>query len=145
MMRVLLLSLVMSLSAGSALAAGNSNPWMRVCRIDGGLFYNLTGSEDYVMCFFDNAGVGAEAFFKFKTKGGDTLALKAYRNQNVTADADQVCAASGAQSVEGSDDQGQTFELCKFRDGSLIDAATLSSGPGAPGNEKLDAALQSTY
>lgn len=143
MMRVLLLSFVMTLS-GAAFAA-NSNPWMRVCRIDQGLFLDLQGDQEYVMCFFDNAGVGAEDFFKFKTKVGLTQALQAYKNRSSSVDADQICEQTGAKAVQGSDSQGQVFDVCQFKDGSLIEAVTLWQGPGAPENEKLDQALSATY
>ncbi len=140
MMRVLLLTLVIGLSAGAANAA-NNNPSMRACRIDQGIFWILNGAQnqEYVMCFFDNAAVGAEEFFEFKSNQGVSLALQAYRNGASS------CENAGATLVAGSSYHGQTVGICQFRDGSMIDAHTLSVGPGSAETAKLDLALSSTY
>lgn len=144
MMRVLFSSLMLSFFAITTQAAG-SNPWLRTCRIDQGIFWVLQGQEEYSMCFFDQAAVGAEAFFTFKTGSGDSLAIQAYRGQNQSSSTDQVCENAGAELVQGTDTQGQSFNLCKFTDGSLIEVGTLALGPGSAQTQKLDRALSATY
>ncbi|WP_415061208.1 hypothetical protein [Bdellovibrio sp.] len=145
MMRVLLLSIAMIfLGASSGIAA--SNPWMRTCRIDLGQFWVLkAGSEELAMCFFGDAGVGAEAFFLFKTNSGVTEAIEAYKSRNSSSARGGVCGAFGAELVEGKDTNGQTFNVCRFTDQSLIEETTLWLGPGSAGHGGLDRALSSTY
>ncbi|MDG0816566.1 DUF333 domain-containing protein [Bdellovibrio svalbardensis] len=146
MMRVLLLTLVIGLSSGTAMAL-NNNPWMRTCRIDQGIFWILKGAQqqEYVMCFFDNATIGAEEFFKFKSNYGESLAIQAYKYRGFSSGAANICENAGAKHVQGSGYNGKTFDICKFNDGSMIDATSLWAGPGSPETAKLDSALSSTY
>ncbi|WII71080.1 hypothetical protein QJS83_11465 [Bdellovibrio sp. 22V] len=145
MMKVFLLSISMIIS-GSPLALANKNPWMRACRIDQGQFWVLkAASEELAMCFFEDAGVGAETFFLFKTKAGMQDSLKAYKDRNMSSPRGGVCGSFGAELIQGKDTEGQTFNICRFEDQSLIEETTLWLGPGAGGSESLDRALSSTY
>lgn len=136
MMRILLLTLVIGLSSATAMA---SNPMIRACTIAEGTFWVLEGGQEYPMCFFDNAGLGALEFFKFKSNQGVSLAIQAYKAGSSS------CQSAGAVQVQGSDSNGQTFQLCQFSDGSLVVASTLATGPGSAATAKLDQALSSTY
>lgn len=145
MMRVLFLSFIM-ISMGAASFAANNNPWMRTCRIDQGQFWVLkSGSEELSMCFFGDSGVGAESFFLFKTNEGPTQAIQAYKNRNSSSARGGVCGAFDAELVQGKDTQGQTFNICRFEDNSLIEETTLWLGPGSGASESLDRALSKTY
>lgn len=149
MMRVLLLTLVLGLSfaANFAKANPNSNPWMRTCRIDQGIFYGLTTAESqdgYLwMCFFDDSPIGAEEFFLFKTNQGESLAIEAYRNHSLQSGYN--CESIGAETVSANNDSGKVYNICRFADASLMDSKVLQAGPGAPQNAKLDRALSATY
>jgi hypothetical protein len=146
MMRVLLLSIMMMGSGTSAWAA-NNNPWMRACRIDQGQFWvlNVGNHNDLALCFFGNSGVGAEALFLFKTNAGVPLAIQAYKNRNSSPTGGGVCGSFGADLVQGKDSEGQTFNICRFSDQSLIEETTLWMGPGSVDSADLDKALSSTY
>lgn len=144
-MRVLLISLVMIFS-GTYSWASNNNPWMRTCRIDQGQFWVLkAGSSDLALCFFGNSGVGAEAFFLFKTNTSPVEALQVYKNRKSSSPRGGVCGSFGADLVEARDTEGQTFNICRFSDQSLIEETTLWMGPGSAENADLDKALFSTY
>ena len=95
MMRLLLLSVFVTLSAGVAQAA--SNPWQRACRIESGVFWVLEGDNEYSMCFLGNSAIGAEDLFKFKTSEGETESIQAYRAKNYSSNLDSVCDDSGAE------------------------------------------------
>lgn len=130
----------------SAPVFANSNPWMRACRIEAGQFWVLkAGNQDYVMCFFGDFAIGAEALFKFKTKAGMPEAVIAYKNRNASSARGGICGSYDAESVQGKDSQGQVFNLCQFSDDSLIEETTLWMGPGSPSSQGLDKALSSTY
>ncbi|UXR63496.1 hypothetical protein EZJ49_10460 [Bdellovibrio bacteriovorus] len=146
MVRVLLLAGIMLIFAGTATWAVASNPWIRTCRIEEGQFWVLkAGSEEYSMCFFGNAAVGAEALFMFKAKTGSTEAVQAYKNRNASSARGGVCGSFDAEVVQAKDSEGQTFNLCKFSDNSLMEETTLWMGPGSDDNQGLDKALSKTY
>lgn len=144
-MRVLLLALSM-MFASSAFAA-NNNPWMRACRIEAGQFWVLKteSNSELVMCFFNNAAIGAEALFLFKSNQGVSKSIQAYKNRKSSGARGGVCGSFGATLVQGSDAEGQEFNICRFSDGSVIEETTLWLGPGAGGHGALDRALSSTY
>ncbi|HWU43605.1 MAG TPA: hypothetical protein VN132_09215 [Bdellovibrio sp.] len=152
MMRTLLLALTLSfLSLGflatEVRAAGNSNPLIRFCHGAGGDFWapeNETGDNDYPLCLFGQAAIGADALLKFKTKNESSQSIDAYKSGAYSrSSVDEVCADAGSDSVQGTDSNGQTFTICNFRDGSLIEANTLIDGPGSSETRKLDQALSS--
>lgn len=145
-MRVLLLSVMMMSSSVSVWAAAG-NPWLRVCRIDQGQFWvlNMGSRDDLAMCFFGNAAVGAESFFLFKTNSGMPQAIQSYKNRNSSSSRGGVCGSFGADLVTGKGSEGQTFNICRFPDQSLIEETTLWIGPGSIDSADLDKALSSTY
>ncbi len=145
MVRVLLLALSM-MFASSAFAA-NNNPLMRACRIEAGQFWILKteANAELVMCYFNNAGIGAFSLFQFKSNQGVSKAIQAYKTRKSSAARGGVCGSFGATLVQGSDTEGQTFNVCRFSDESLIEETTLWLGPGAGGHGALDRALSSTY
>lgn len=148
MMRVLLLSIgVVLATALTASFAQAENPWIRTCRVDQGQFWVLkAGTDDYSMCFFGDAGIGAESFFLFKTKSTtNSEALRTYKNRKTSSPRGGVCGAFDADLIEAKDSEGQTFNICRFSDLSLIEETTLWLGPGSVGNENLDRALSKTY
>ena len=145
MVRILLLA-GMIIFAGVSSFAANNNPWMRACRIEAGQFWVLkAGSEEYSMCFFGESAVGAEALFQFKSKSATPEAVVAYKNRNASSARGGICGSFDAEVLQGKDTDGQTFNVCKFSDGSLIEETTLWLGPGAGTTLGLDKALSSTY
>lgn len=145
MMRVLLLTVLIAFSSSTAWSA--ESPARRVCRTEGGQFWILNvGPKEMVMCFFGQAAVGAHALYTFKTRSGHELeAIAAYRQHEPSALRGGVCGAYDAEAVTGKDTAGQTFTICKFSDGSLIEGTTLWLGPEAPENDGLNKALSSFY
>jgi len=143
-MRILFPAVLLFFAASVSGAA--NNPWMRVCRIDEGQFQALkAGGEEVSVCFFGEAGIGAEAFFLFKTNSGSTEAVQAYKNRNSSSPRGGVCGAFDAEPVQAKDSQGQVYNLCRFSDQSLIEETTLWLGPGSAVSEGLDRALSKTY
>lgn len=143
-MRILLLAGMMIFTTANALAAPNRNPWMRTCRIEAGQFWVLkAGSQEYTMCFFGEAAIGAEALFLFKTNAGIVDAVSAYKSRNASSARGGVCGSYDAEVVQGRDSEGHTFNLCRFADKSLIEETTLWMGPGS--SPALDRALSSPY
>lgn len=139
-MKVFLWTFVCILAA--SISWGNSNPLMRTCRLEQGHFWVLqAGYHDIPLCFFDKAAIGAEALLIFKTNQGSTEALKAYNNRNSSAPRGGVCGSFDADVVEGTDTEGQTFNVCRFSDDSYIEETTLWLGPGNSSNAALDKAL----
>ncbi|MEN0059385.1 MAG: hypothetical protein AAGB31_11170 [Bdellovibrio sp.] len=147
MMRSLLFFFIIGLILPfSPQASAVSNPWLRTCRVDAGQFWVLKSSVgELSLCFFGDYAVGAEAFFLFKTRAGVADAIQAYKNRNSSSSRGGVCGSFGAEVVEGKDTAGQTFNVCRFSDQSLIEETTLWLGAGAAGSERLDEALSKTY
>lgn len=141
MMRVLL-SLIVLLVSGSSFAV-NTNPLMRTCVRLGGQFWapqKEDKSDDLPLCFFGAAGIGASALLSFKTGQGPYQSIRVYKTASGRA-----CEQAGAVTVRGQDTNGQIFEVCEFRDGSLVEKNTLLRGRGASANAGLDQVLGSTF
>lgn len=130
-----------------ATAAAIENPWIRTCRVANGQFWVVTqGAIELPLCFFDSAGMGAEALFLFKTGTGSTAAVQSYQNRNFSSlSSDHICDSFNAELVQAQDSEGQKFRLCRFSDNSLIEETTLWLGPGAKANASLDQALETVY
>lgn len=145
-MKGLLLSCLISFFGTSVLAA-NNNPWMRVCRIEQGQFQLIQiGSVEHALCVFGSRAVGAETLFKFKTNMSQPQAILAYKNRQLSYVRGGVCGAFGADVIEGVDSiTGNTLNICRFSDDSLIEEATLWLGPGTEDSQALDKALSQTY
>lgn len=140
MMRFLL---AMTIVVGASLPAlAGQGAWQRVCRIAGGFQWVLNIHEPHKelpLCVFGEAAVGSEAFFEHTVGGPERMALIAYKRGL------SDCSFAGGYLVEGIDSNMQSFTICKFADGSLIEEGTLLRGPGHPFNTSLDAALSSKY
>lgn len=132
---------------GSSVYAANNNPWMRVCRIEQGQFQLVqVESTEYALCFFGSRAVGAETLFSFKANISEPQAVAAYKQRQLSYARGGVCGAFGADLLEGVDPTtGQSLNICRFSDNSLIEEATLWLGPGTTGSQALDRALSSTY
>lgn len=143
LMRNLLLTINILLVSGSAIAT--NNPLIRACRLENGQFWVLhSGDKDLALCFFDEAAVGAEALFKFKTSES-TQAIDAYRNRKSSFTKGGVCGAFDAEVITAKDSEDHQYNVCVFADQSMIEETSLWFGPGAGGNEGLDKALKKTY
>lgn len=145
-MRVLLvLTFVMALFSGVPAAQATNNPLIRTCQIHGGTFWVLRdGDQDLALCFFGEAGIGAEALLKFKISESSE-AMEAYKKHSSSFSKGGVCGAFGADVLIGKDTEGHSYNVCRFEDQSLIEETTLWFGPGAPKNEGLDKTLKRTY
>ncbi|XGC79379.1 hypothetical protein ACES2L_08560 [Bdellovibrio bacteriovorus] len=142
-MRNLLLTITILLASGSVLAA--NNPLIRACRLESGQFWILhTTDKDLAMCFFDEAAIGAEALFKFKTSE-PTQALEAYKSRKSSFTKGGVCGAFNAEVITAKDSEDHHYNVCVFEDQSMIEETSLWFGPGAGGNEGLDKALKKPY
>ena len=132
--------LLSSLMAGSSFAA-NNNPLMRTCRLEQGLFWIVySEGQELPLCFFGSAAIGAEALFGFKTGTGNYLSVRVYKENSGA-----TCEQLGATTVSGQDSKKVSYEVCQFRDGSLIEKQTLLRGRGAAANSGLDQSLSSVY
>lgn len=145
-MKGLLLTCLISF-LGSSVYAANNNPWMRVCRIEQGQFQLIqVESSQYALCFLGNRALGAEALFSFKANISEPLAVTAYKQRQISYARGGVCGAFGADLLEGMDPTtGNSLNICRFSDNSLIEEATLWLGPGTAGSDALDKALANTY
>ncbi|UOF01969.1 hypothetical protein [Bdellovibrio reynosensis] len=142
-MRNLLLTFIILLGPFVVVAA--NNPLIRACRIENGQFWLLhAGDKDLALCFFDEAAVGADALFKFKTSE-PTQAIDAYKNRKSSFTKGGVCGAYDAEVFTAKDSEGHQYNVCVFEDQSMIEETSLWFGPGAAGNEGLDKALKKTY
>ncbi len=132
---------------GSSVLAANNNPWMRVCRIELGQFQLVQAdSTQYALCFFGNRALGAEALFMFKSNISEPQAVTAYKQRQVSYAKGGVCGAFGADLLEGVNPAtGNSLNICRFPDNSLIEEATLWLGPGTTDSEAFDKALANTY
>ena len=86
--------------------------------------------------------MGAAEFAEYKWGHGLGQSLTAYLNQNDHLEAQGVCDQVGAEEKDATDTQGATWQLCKFADGSVVEAGTLAAGVDDPNNEALTQALQ---
>lgn len=132
---------ILVITATSASFAEAGEPaWKRTCRISGGLFWALAPSspEGAVLCRFDEAAIAAESLFLWETEGRATLALQAY----LSSPEGRGCEQSGGEPRQNWDEEGRSFGLCAFPDGSYIELGTLEMGPEAARNEGLTRALR---
>ncbi|MFS4459978.1 hypothetical protein [Bdellovibrio sp. HCB2-146] len=116
---------------------------MRTCVRLGGQFWapqKEDKTDDLPLCFFGAAGIGAHALLSFRTGQGPYQAIRVYKTTS-----GKTCEHAGAVTVRGQDTNGQTFEVCEFRDGSLIERNTLLRGLGSGANAGLDQVLGSTF
>jgi hypothetical protein len=139
-MKLLLLSVMVIFTSLSARADKDS--WKQSCQKSHGIFSNLKQeSEDFPVCFFGEAVVGAEAWANFKDTGNRVDSLKAYKNRRTASIRGGVCGAFDAELVTAKDGQGNSYNFCKFGDQSVMDETTLWLGPGASISDSLDKAL----
>ncbi|GIL17233.1 MAG: hypothetical protein BroJett040_09840 [Oligoflexia bacterium] len=114
-----------------------SNPLIRICRINSGLFTEISveqpASDKLPFCQFGQALVGSLSILEFQTEGRTSEALRAYKN---SAD----CEISGGSTLQGSADL-LPVTFCQFSDGSVIEAETLRGGPQSPHNQMLNQVL----
>ncbi len=142
MMRILLTPLLLFASSLltlplAASAANNKNPLMRICRQAQGQFWVVQGPHsDHPLCVFGRAAIGAKAFLSFKTGDGSSQAISVYK-----AGRRGDCGIHGAATVQAWDTDGQSWQLCEFLDGSVIERSTLQKAWGHSDNHRLDRAL----
>lgn len=134
------MKILWGLIAGAFVATvswANTNPLMRVCRLEQGRFWTLqVPGDELPLCFFGKAAVGAESLLQLESQAGDSEAVKAYKSAS-----GGDCSTLGAENLEGVDSNGVSFKVCRFADSSLIEENTLKAGFGHPSNQKLDQVL----
>ena len=123
--------------------AATSNVLVGACSREDGKILIVKSQKEISLCFFKDSGIGAKTFSDYKSSGDKTEALSAYQKGATGAHRGGVCGSFSAELVEASDNSGQTFNVCKFEDGSYIEETTLWLGAG--NNEELDKALSSHY
>jgi hypothetical protein len=124
-------------------ASANSNPLIRACVLKNADFETLnTGSlDDLPMCRFGMALMGAQAV-QDVISGTTDQAVSAFLASQPTGDPSSACSAVGADEVTGTSEQnGLSFDVCRFSDGSIVDAQTLARGAQDPQNAALRQAL----
>lgn len=117
--------------------ANNNNPMMRVCRLSEGQFWivqNVADGKDIPLCVLGSAAIGAETLMQYSFKNSVPHAVNYYKRGG------QTCV--GTTRLEAKDSEGQSWRLCRFADGSIIERTTLEAGVGAPENAALNQALQ---
>lgn len=110
-----------------------------VCKAEQGKVWVGSAEGDVSMCFFDGAAIGTRTLYDLKTQKKKTEAILAYENGAGGAIRGGVCGSFAAEAVEVADTQGQSFHVCRFEDGSVIEETTLWLGSG--NNDLLDKAL----
>lgn len=126
--------IVLCLLASTSWSA--SNPLIRNCNLAGGEFtaveihYKNSTSDQWGLCKFDKAFVGALDVMRFNTKEGYPTSFSEYTS-NITNCSGHVEVAR----VIGTD---KTILVCQYKDSSFIDLLTLSLGVHAPENFQLN-------
>lgn len=131
--------IVLCLLASTSWSA--SNPLIRNCNLAGGEFTvvdihlqnsKITGenTDQWALCKFDNAYVGAFDVMQFNTKEGYPTSFSEYSAQASTCSGHVEVAQ-----IIGTD---KTILVCQFNDSSFIDLITLSLGVNAPENFQLN-------
>lgn len=124
-------------------------PAQRTCRILGGQAWvlNVGNPDDFELCRFGFAAIGSLDLLYKVTEGRETQAVGAYYNKILSFRAmspEEYCQASGGDYGTLRDSNGRPFELCRFADGSGIEANTLQGGASSPQNAALTRALSSS-
>lgn len=137
--------LMISLSYFSTASAFQPAP-MRVCRIAGGLYWvlNMGQPDDFAICRFGNSAIGAITFFVKVANGQSSEALDAYlkTSANRAAGPKSYCETSGGHYAIMTDSESASFAVCRFEDGSGMEASTLQAGAESPRNRVLTDALK---
>ena len=121
--------IVLCLLASTSWSA--SNPLIRNCNLAGGEFTVVALRDDqWGLCKFDNAFVGAFDVMQFNTKEGYPTSFSEY-SAEVTECSGRVEVAQ----VIGTD---KKFLVCQYQDSSIIDLNTLSLGVNAAENFQLN-------
>ncbi|MCM2353194.1 MAG: hypothetical protein NDI63_06205 [Pseudobdellovibrio sp.] len=123
--------IVLCLLASTSWSA--SNPLIRNCNLAGGEFTVVEiqkNSDQWALCKFDNAYVGAFDVMQFNTKEGNPISFNEY-----STEATQCSGHVEVAQVIGTD---KKFLVCQYADSSFIDLITLSLGVNAPENFQLN-------
>lgn len=127
--------IVLCLLASTSWSA--SNPLIRNCNLAGGEFtvveIHLKNSkirDQWALCKFDNAYVGAFDVMQFNTKEGYPMSFNDYQNGNT-----QCAGHVETAQIIGTD---KTVLVCQYDDSSFIDLFTLALGNKAPENFQLN-------
>jgi hypothetical protein len=124
--------------------ASAESAYARTCRIAGGQQWavSMDSEFDTSLCLFNQAAVGAAEFAQYKWGQGLGQSLKTFLNQDSHLNVHGVCDVVGAAHRVATDTEGATWELCKFVDGSVVEAKTLAAGVNDPVNADLVNALK---
>ena len=138
-----LLTSLMTLSLSLSFNAFAEAPFARTCRIEGGQPWtvDLHTKNDLMLCVFNGAAVGAAEFAVYKWGKGQGESLKVFLGQNSQLNANSVCADLNADQRISKDSEGNSWSLCVFADGSVVESNTLAGGVSSPQNEALVQAL----
>jgi len=123
-------------------AVANESAYARVCRQSGGYQWvlNLKTNNEYIMCNYNTAMIGAPTLFDFRINGIIPRAVEVFmhttRENNVG-----ICQLSGGQFKVGVDTDKTRYLLCVYPDGSYIEKNTLERGRYAVENMDLSDAL----
>lgn len=140
MMRVLLLSIMVISSA--VVARADKGSWKQDCQKGHGTYSVLKQeAEEFPVCFFGEAVVGAESWSQLKQDGVKTESVKAYKERRTPSVRGGVCGAFDADLVVVKDGQGTSYNFCRFEDKSVMEETTLWLGPGASISDSFDKAL----
>lgn len=127
--------IVLCLLASTSWSA--SNPLIRNCNLAGGEFtvveihlQNSKIRDQWALCKFDNAYVGAFDVMQFNTKEGNPVSFNEYSSE--------VTQCSGHVEVAQVIGTDKKFLVCQYEDSSFIDLITLSLGVNAPENFQLN-------
>ena len=109
-----------------------TNPQINSCQHAGGEFVAVEladGSDQVGLCKFGNAYVGALDVLYYKNKESNPTSFQEYKNGNTSCSGDVI----DAQIL-----QGDSLQLCRYGDSSVIEMNTLQSGSGSnPGLDRF--------
>lgn len=123
--------IVLCLLASTSWSA--SNPMIRNCNLAGGEFTVVeikSQNDQWALCKFDNAYVGAFDVMQFNTKEGYPTSFSEYTSEAATCTGHVEVAQ-----IIGTD---KKILVCQYEDSSFIDLLTLSLGTNAPENFQLN-------
>lgn len=125
--------IVICLLSTTSWSAGN--PMIRNCNIAGGEFVVvevtdiLTGYDQWALCKFGNAYVGALDVMYFNNQTQTSESFTQYKNGA------EVCTG---KIIESQILQGSTLEICQYSDDSIIEIQTLKKGLTNSDNKQLN-------
>lgn len=118
------------------------NPMEHACHFSGGDFHAIATADDQIgFCQYGNAYIDSLSVLEAVANSTETIAVKVVKSSSNVVTCEQV----GGQAIKGQDLEGFNFDLCQFKDGSLLERRTLQAGANSEFNAGLLFGLSARY